>query len=116
MRRGDNSHIHVNGLGAAKPFKFLFLKSTKQFWLQLKTDVADLIQEQRALIGQFKTALFLHQRSGEGAFLVAKEFAFEKAGWNSRAIYLHECALPPRTIVMDRSGDQFLSSSSFTLQ
>ena len=89
MRRGDHAHVDFNGPGAAETFELLLLHGAQQFRLQFQADVPDLIEKQRAPIGQFESALFLHQRPGERSPLVPEQFAFQQANRNCRAIQFH---------------------------
>ena len=56
----------------------MLLEKAQEFNLERKRDFADFIQKQRAAVGDFKSALALGVRPGEGALLVAEEFAFQE--------------------------------------
>ncbi len=53
-------------------------------------DFADLVEEQRAAVRGLETAFAGRDRAGEGALLVAEEFAFEDAFGQRRAVELDE--------------------------
>src|SRR3984885_14433591 len=106
----------MNGLVASQPLELLFLQRAQQLWLQIHTYVANFIQEQRAVIGNFKTAAFLHQSAGKRTLLMSEEFAFDKPGWDSRAIETYECSVSPWTEVMDCARNQFLSGPRLAVQ
>src|ERR1700745_3820073 len=116
VSRSDDAHIYVNGLRAAQALELLFLKGAKQFGLQLEADIADLVQEQRAVIGQFEAALLLHQCPGKGAPFVSEELAFEQARRNRGAINFDKRAVPPGAVAVDRPRDQLLPTPGFTMQ
>src|SRR6185295_4799609 len=80
IRCCDDSDIHLNGSRAAQALELLFLQDAEQLGLQLEWQVADLIQEQRALIRQLESAGGLGERSREGAALVTEQLAFEQPG------------------------------------
>jgi hypothetical protein len=53
-------------------FELLFLQYAQKFGLQCRRNIAHLVQEERAFIGQLKTANLLRYGSGERASLAAK--------------------------------------------
>ena len=52
--------------------------------------MAHFVQEERAFVGQLETANPLRYGSSEGAFLVAKQFAFQQIQRVGRAIQFYE--------------------------
>src|SRR5439155_12423311 len=84
-----------------------------EFGLQFGWDVANLVQEQCALVSQLEPADFLCDGAGEGALLVAEQLAFEQPCGNRRAVELDEGALPSGTQLMNGAGDQFLARARF---
>jgi hypothetical protein len=62
-------------MSASYALKFALLKYAQQGDLGLRGNVANLIQQDRSSIGQFKTAPVPLTSPGEGAFLVAKHIA-----------------------------------------
>jgi hypothetical protein len=59
--------------------------------------IANFIEEQRAVVGQFELAAAHGSRAGERAFLMAEQFAFDQFAGNRRAVHLHERAGRKRT-------------------
>ena len=43
MRCGNQANVHANGFRTPQTFKFVFLQSAQQLWLQLETDIANFI-------------------------------------------------------------------------
>ena len=78
--RGDEPDVDADRLVAAEALEFLFLQHAQEFRLQLERNVADLVEEQRAAVGQLEAADLLRDRAGERALLVAEQLAFEQAG------------------------------------
>ena len=72
----NQADIYFGRFSTAYPLELFFLKHSKQFDLCRGYKISDLIQEQGAAVGQLKTALPPGNSSGESAFLVAEEFAF----------------------------------------
>jgi hypothetical protein len=84
--------------------------------LQLKRDISDFIQKQRTLVSQLKPADLLSDRTGEGAALMAKKFAFEQTGGNGSAAELHKVPVFPAAALVYRAGDEFLAGARFSQQ
>src|SRR3984885_1460665 len=78
-------------------------------------DVADFVQEQRTLIGHFEAPNRLRDRSGEGAFLMTEQFAFQKIQRDSRAIQFYKGPPIAPTCIVNSICDEFLSSTGFPL-
>jgi len=82
--------------------------------LQLKRDVADFIQKQRAFVRQLESPDALRDRAGERALLVTEQFAFEQPRRYGRAIDFDQRAFVAPAQGMDRAGDQFLARARLT--
>ncbi len=74
---GDDADIDLDGFLATDGIDLAFLDGAQQLYLCIERQFADLIQEQRAVIGLDEFADVAVHRAGEGAFLVAKEDAFD---------------------------------------
>ena len=57
VRCGNQAHIDTNRSRASQAFKFPFLQSAQQLWLQFEADVADFIEKESAAIRKLETAL-----------------------------------------------------------
>ena len=66
-------------------------------------------------MSQFKAPDTLRERARERPFLVAEEFAFQEAGWDGGAIECDQGVRAPRAAMMNRTRDQFLSSTGLSL-
>ena len=78
MRGGQHAHIHGNGFAAAEPLQAIFLQHAEQLHLRARRHVADFIQKNGAVIGLLKPADALAGGAGEGAALMAEQFAFQQ--------------------------------------
>src|SRR5690606_28309460 len=76
--RGNEPDIHLDRLCAADTLELAFLQHAEELHLKRRRDIADLIQEERAPIGQLESADALVGGPGEGALLMAKQLALEK--------------------------------------
>ena len=100
-------------LRAAEALELLLLQHAEQLGLQLRRDVADLVEEQRPLVGQLEAADLLADGAGEGALLVAEQLALQQPGGDGRAVELDEGAVPPRAQLVQGAGDEFLARARF---
>src|SRR6266498_870599 len=89
-------------------------RNAQQLRLQLKRDVADFIQKQRAFVRQRESPDALRDRAGERALLVTEQFAFEQPRRYGRAIDFDQRAFVAPAQGMDRAGDQFLARARLT--
>src|SRR3546814_20763088 len=77
MGRGDYAHIAALRMVAANALKHALLQYAQQLDLHRHAHVADLVEEKRATLGQFKPPLAGTDRTGERALLVAEHFALQ---------------------------------------
>jgi len=87
----------VNGAGGPEAFEFMLLQNAEQFGLQFQRNVADVIEENGAFVGELEAANFLGNGSGERAALVAEKFAFQQTAGNGGTIDFDEGAFAART-------------------
>ena len=76
---GENAHVDAPRLRRADPLQFAGLEHAQQLGLLAHGDVGDLVEKQRAAVGQFEAADAVGARVGECAFDVAEDFALEGA-------------------------------------
>ena len=88
----DDPRVDRDRLAAADPLDRPLLDEAKQFDLERKRDVADLVEEQGAALGELDLALGRLDRAGEGAFLVAEQFRLEQILRDRGAIDRDEAA------------------------
>src|SRR2546425_2133685 len=110
---GDHAHVHALGAIAAEAFEFLLLEDAEKLGLQLVRNVADLVEEESAAVGQFEAADFLVDGPGEGAALVTEELGFEQAGRNGGAIDFDKSTIAARAEIVDGAGEKLLASAGF---
>ena len=83
---GDNAQIHANVAQAAEAPERLLLQHAQQLGLERQRNLADLVQEQSALVGQFEQPALLRPGVGERALLVAEQLALQQGFGNRRAV------------------------------
>ncbi len=90
-----------------------FLKDAQELGLRSGVKIADLIEEERAAVGQFEFSAPHGCRAGEGAFLMAEELAFDQFGRDSGAVDLNERSAGEGAVLVDVRGKKFLAGSGF---
>src|ERR1700692_2075281 len=88
MGRGYEANIHVVSSAAAQAFEFLLLQYAQQFRLQRRRNIAHLVQEEGAFVGQLEASKLLRYGSGERTLFVTKQFAFQQIQWDGGAVEL----------------------------
>ena len=78
VRSRDDAHVHFHGFRAAQALEFALLQDAQEFGLQFERQFADLIQEQRAVVGLLKTPIALLHGAREGAFDMAEQLGFSR--------------------------------------
>src|SRR5262249_6494345 len=73
----------------------------------------DLVQEERARVGQLEAAFAFGYRAGEGAALVAEEFRFHQRFGNGRAVDRHEGARDAGAELMNGVRDDLFARARF---
>ena len=56
VRRGDDAHVDLDRLAAADPLELALLQDAQQLDLHVQRELADLVEEQRAAVGQLEPA------------------------------------------------------------
>ncbi len=75
---GDQAHVHAGRLDAAHALELALLERAQQLHLHLHGDLADLVQEEGAAVGQLEAAGLGGDSAGEGAALVAEQLALDQ--------------------------------------
>ena len=112
--RRHYSHIDPHGLTAANAFEFLLLQHAQQLGLQLKGNVSDFVEKQRAAMGHLEASGPSATAPGERAAFMTEQFAFDQAGRNGGTVDFDKGTVVARTQIMDRSRNEFFSRSGFS--
>ena len=113
---GDQAHVHFDRARAAEPLEFALLQNAQQLHLRGRRNVADFIEKQRALVGQFEFSGLAGGRAGEGALFVAEEFAFQKIFGDRGAVDFDEGPGGAAGALVDACGDQILAHAAFAAE
>jgi hypothetical protein len=77
---------------SSDPLEFTFLENPQQRYLRLGRELSDLVQEDRAAIGQLEPAEPALKGAGERALLVTEQLRGDQVAWNRRAVHGHEAS------------------------
>ena len=111
VRRRHQAHVHPDRSRAPQALELLLLQHAEELRLQLRWDVADLVEEERPLVGQLEAANFLRDGAGEGAFLVAEQLALDQPCGDGRAVELDEGPVAAGAQLVEGAGDEFLAGA-----
>src|SRR6266850_5497671 len=111
MRGGDETDVRVYGSRAPQALEFLLLEHAQELRLQPRRNIADLIQKQRAVVGEFEPADPLCDSAGKSAALMAEQLAFQQVQRNGRAVQFYESMLAPLAEAVDGPGHKVFAST-----
>ena len=96
--RGDDPDVDLARRRAADPVELALLQDAQQLGLGLGGELADLVEEDRAAVGQLEPAGAAGDRAGEGPLLVAEQLALDESRGQGRAVDLDERLVPARLV------------------
>ena len=76
-----------------------------------RVDVADLVEEQRAALGELEAPFLRACAPVNAPFLVAEQLRFDQAVGQRRAAHLDERLVRAQRVVVDRVRDQLLAGA-----
>ena len=100
---------------AAQPLELALLQHAQDLGLGHRREVGDLVEEQRAAVGQLEPALLAPGGAGEGALLVAEQLGLEQRLGQRRAVDGHERPAPPRRALVDGARHALLARAALAL-
>ena len=109
--RGDHAHIDMARALLADALELALLQHAQKLALKLERYLADLVEEQRAAVGELEPADAVAQRAFERALGVAEEFAFEQLGRDRRAIDPDQRPVAAAARLVDRARHQLLAGA-----
>ena len=111
MRGRDDAHVGAALLAAAHALERALLEHAQQLHLHVEAHVADLVQEQRAAVGELEAADARGQRARESALLVAEQLALEQLARNRAAVDGHERPPRARRKIVNAPCDELLAAT-----
>ena len=113
---GDDADVNWNFAGAAHRTDGAFLEHAQQFDLHGHGHLADFVEKNRALVGDFEQPAPVLVRSSEGAFDVTEEFAFEQRLRKRAAVNRDKSFGGSRRTGMDGPRNEFFTGSAFAVR
>ena len=94
MGRRDDANVDLDRRVAADPLEGVLLQDAEDLGLRLRGHVADLVQEEGALVGRLELADPARVGAGARALLVPKELALDEFTADRGAVHGHERPVP----------------------
>src|SRR5262249_23191396 len=109
--RGNDPDVDLDRLRPADALELALLEHAQELDLNVHRHLPDLIQEDRASLGQFESPDPPLDRSGERAFLMAEQLAFDQPTRQRGAVDLDEWFIAAGAGRMDGAGKKFLAGT-----
>jgi hypothetical protein len=116
VRCGYDSHVHSRRFFGSDSIKLAILEHLEQFGLKSKIHIADLIQKNRAAIGQLKLSGITFEGARKRASLIAEQFAFHEFGWERCTIQFQEDLPSTKRMIVNVTRQDLFAHASFALQ
>src|SRR2546430_945489 len=110
---GHDAHVDFKLLGAPQTHEFALLDHAQKLGLRFGADGGDFIEENGALIGDFKKALFRSNGAGESALHMAEKLGLQEIHGDRSRIYGHKGFVRAGGSGMNGFGDEFLTGAAF---
>ena len=110
---GDNPNIDFDSSTAPDPLERMPFKHPQEFGLNCRAHLANFVEEECARVSRFEFTCLLFRRTGEGPFLMPKQFAFKQCLREGGAVEADVRACTAVTRLVDRTGDKLLASTAF---
>src|SRR6266404_2276322 len=105
-------NIDLNVLTPAHPPYNTFLQHPQQLHLKTRGKRVDLVQEYGAPLRFLDQTPPRLVRAGERSLLMAEQLGLKQSVWNCRTVYGHKRRVAAIRVIVNRTRDQFLPSSS----
>src|ERR1043165_206183 len=112
IRGCDHPHVHLQLLVAPDARESAVLEEAQQLGLKRPAHVADLIEEDRALMRFLHATRLLFDRAGERALFVTEKFAFEQGLRNGGAVDADVIMLRALAQAVQRARNKFLAGAT----
>ena len=113
--RGDDAHVDADRLDAADPLDLALLERAQDLHLHAERHVADLVEEERAFLGELETSGTRPDGAGEGAALVAEQLGFEQTFGDRGGVDGDQRAILARAQPVDGARQDLLARAALAL-
>ena len=110
--RRQDAHVDLLRSRRAERAQLALLQHAQELGLQLRRQVADLVEEDGAAVGLDELALAIGARVGEGAALVAEQLRLEQRVGDGGAVDRDERLLGARRVEVQRARHQLLAGAA----
>ncbi len=114
MRRGDQPNIDLTIANVSQPSEPFLFQNFQQLGLNLKIDVTNFVEEDRAAMGHLEQSLLGSGRTRKRALLVTEEFGFKQLASQTGAVEIHKSFVTPWTIVVQPACKHAFAGSGLT--
>ncbi len=114
--RGNQPDVGMEGDGAADALELARLEHAEDLGLDRRRQFADLVEEQRAAMGQLEAAELALSSTGEGALLVAEELGLEQGLGQGGAVDGDKRPLRARAPHVQRPGEELLAGAALAFE
>src|SRR4030095_14087895 len=112
---GHDADVDLQGARSAQTLEFPLLQHSQDLRLRDQREVGDLVEEERAAVGQLEAAFLAPGGARERALLVPEQLGLEQRFRERRAVDRHEGAGAPTGTLVDRARDQLLARAALAL-
>src|SRR5438309_2052539 len=105
---GEDADVHLDLLRPAHAIEAALVERAEQLALELRRELAHLVEEERAAGGQLHEAELAFVRPGKGISLVTEQLTLQQPLGQRGATHVHEGAAAPRQ-PMQHVRDQLLA-------
>src|SRR5262249_34885915 len=111
----DDANVHFDRAVSADPLKFPFLKDTQKLDLEGNRHVSDFIQEDSSTVCLLESTDAGLNCTGESSFYMAEKLGLQQVLGNCATVDTYELLVFSRAVEVNGFCNEFLSSTSFTL-
>ncbi len=112
----NQSDIDLQSSAAAQSLEGAILQNPQQFGLQLERQLADLVEKQRAAIGDLEPSALPSHRARVRTFLATEQLAFDQRSGQRRAVDPDQQPVSPLAGLMHRFGEQLFARARLARQ
>ena len=112
----NQADIDLHGSAAAQSLEGAILQHPQQFGLQLERELADLVEKQRAAIGDLEPSALPGHRARVRTLLATEQLAFDQRPGQRRAIDTDQQPIPSLAALMHGFREELLARARLAVQ
>src|SRR5262245_20188770 len=111
---GYDPNIYGHRGDSSDPVKFPFLQKPQELGLKFQRDIADLVEKDRAAMGQFDLARLATVCAGKRALFMAEQFALQELFRQTHGVNSDKGSIPSFTPVVNGASEDLFAGAAFT--